>query len=185
MAANPSLARWGFRAAAPLVLLALDAAGLKFTPALLRKGCLAVLYSTALTASAVYYRIKAAGDVRTLRAARRPGEEEETVSVQEYDTRALKDLVVSVVVGLGFAYTAHAYGWSSNMLCVQLLLLPLSLFQHELVALHLHGQREAGELVRPWRSEPEKLKEAAEGLLASFGARAGVPSPSPKAVKKE
>jgi len=178
MAANPSsLTRWGFRAAAPLVLLALDAAGVKFTPVLLRKAALAVLYTTALTASVLFYRIKAAGDVRTLRAARRPGEAEETVSVMEYDTRQLKDLVVSVVVALGMAFCAHAYGWSNNMLCVQLLLLPLSLFQHELVALHLHQQPEAGELVRPWRSEPEKLKEAMEALTARFGAV--------KRVKKE
>ena len=43
----------------------------------------------------------------------------EEVTVREYDTRALRELVSSVGVGLGVAWLLHAAGVTTNLLVLQ------------------------------------------------------------------
>lgn len=140
-----ALRTWLLRAAAPPLLLVANICGVQFTTALLRKAALAVAYITALTGAAVYWRIAVADErVRTVRApAPSAADGFETLSVRDYDTRALKQLCSSILVvrsmggggcalcrltvagafwppqGLGVAWLMHSAGYSSTLITLQ------------------------------------------------------------------
>jgi hypothetical protein len=99
---------WALRASAPLIIFAANSFGVKFTSERLNKAALAVVYVTALTAASVYWRIASDDErARTVRVA--PGStaapsaaaavgDAETLTVRQYDTRALRQLLSSVGV---------------------------------------------------------------------------------------
>jgi hypothetical protein len=119
-AAETALRTWALRCSAPLILLAANAAGVAFTPDRIAKAALAVVYTTALTAALVFWRIAMADERRrTVRLPAAPGGAVETLTVREYDTRALRELCSSVAVSLCTAALLHAAGVTTNLLVLQ------------------------------------------------------------------
>jgi hypothetical protein len=114
---------WVLRASAPLIIFAANSLGVKFTSEHLNKSALAVAYITALTAASVYWRIANDDErARTVRVA--PGGTAapsvaaavgaaETLTIRQYDTRALRQLVTSVGV-------VRAYGRVHACACAAL-----------------------------------------------------------------
>ena len=92
---------WLLRACCSLVIMAANAGGVAFTNERLTKAALAVAYTTALTAAAVFWRIARLND--TGRSVRVPHATDATqpptlLTVRAYDTKSLRDLCSSVAV---------------------------------------------------------------------------------------
>ena len=154
---------WRARALAPLALIACNAFGIVLTESRIRTTALACAHILVLTLAVTYSRVRSSGD--TVRTAVVPvadgSDTKEEITHMEYDRRCVSQLASSSLVALVTAWLLHTSGLTTNLLVLQCILLPTSVFDAEVVRLHL-WREDPSRLCfqRPFRSEPEKLVAA-------------------------
>ena len=141
---------WKLRLACPIVLLAANAFGIAFTPALIHRCALAAFYILALVYSATALAIMRAADTTEIVVHGKPER------VREHDLRSLRETAHSSAVALVAAYCLYLAGVTTNLLLVQTLLLPLTALTSAVVQSALFGEA----VVRPFPSETEVLSAA-------------------------
>ena len=163
---------WRKKALAPFCLVACNAAGVVFTDERVSRIALASAYATGLCLALCYARVLSANDrgrVLTLPAA--AGSPERRLTFREYDLDALRQLTVSSALAAGSAWAAHSLRMSTTWLLLQALLLPLAVFDSELVSLHCWRLPETRpELQRPFAGELAKAEAVSREVRALFRA---------------
>ncbi|KAH0562044.1 hypothetical protein GP486_003253 [Trichoglossum hirsutum] len=114
-------------------------------------------------------KIEAKKDRTTLKYVEppQPGSSEEkliTTTVYAYDVLQLKSLYKSQLMGLGMMAVMHLYFKFSSPLMVQSVIPLKSVFEGNLVKIHLLGEPATGDLERPW-----KANSGLAGLMTGGG----------------
>jgi hypothetical protein len=146
---------WRARCLVPLALVLLHVFGVSVDGAALRQRQLATASGAVLvlTHAWTYLRVQAANDTANSVVT----VEAECLTFAAYDTRAVKHLASSTLIALATAWFLHQAKVVSSLLTLQCVLLPLSVWDAEVVRLHLWREDPARPcLQRPWPSETDK-----------------------------
>jgi hypothetical protein len=73
-------------------------------------------------------------------------------TIQEYDSKQLRSLFKSQLMGVAMMCVMHLYFKYTNPLLIQSIIPVKSAFEGNLVKIHVFGQPAKGDLERPWKA---------------------------------
>ena len=157
---------WRARCLMPLFLVLLHVTGVSLDDTALARLASFAAAVLVLTHAWTYIRVQTANDTANSVVVPQAGGEAECLTFAVYDARAAKQLASSTLVALATAWFMHKAKVVSSLLVLQCVLLPLSVWDAEVVRLHLWREDPSRPcLQRPWPSETDKAFAACVWLF--------------------